>query len=44
MAIQQAEKEFGKPLDPKAWAVFKNGTPEERQAFQDKVFAKNLGE
>jgi hypothetical protein len=33
-AVEEAEAEFSKPIDPKAWAIFKGGTPEEREAFQ----------
>lgn len=36
-AIEEAEKEYGESIDPRAWAIFKNGTPEEQQAFQDEV-------
>jgi len=36
-AVEEAEKEFSKTIDPRAWAIFKNGTPEEREAFQDEV-------
>lgn len=39
-AIQEAEEEFSKRTDPRAWAIFKNGTPEEQEAFQDEVLRK----
>jgi hypothetical protein len=36
-AVEEAESEFSKKVDPRAWAIFKNGTPEEQDAFQDEV-------
>lgn len=36
-AIAEAEEEFGKTIDPGAWTIFKDGTPEEQEAFQDEV-------
>lgn len=39
-AIQEAEEEFSKTTDPRAWAIFKNGTPEEQEAFQDEILRK----
>jgi hypothetical protein len=36
-AVEEAEQEFGKKADPRAWAIFKDGTPEEQDAFQDEV-------
>lgn len=36
-AIEEAEQEFSKTVDSRVWAIFKNGTPEEREAFQDEV-------
>ena len=35
--IEEAEHEFSKAIDPRAWDIYKNGTPEERDAFQDEV-------
>jgi hypothetical protein len=32
-AVQQAYEEYGRGCDPRAWHVFRNGTPEEREAF-----------
>jgi hypothetical protein len=36
-AVEEAEKEFSKTVDPRAWSIFKDGTPEEQDAFQDEV-------
>ncbi len=36
-AVEEAEEEFSKTIDPRAWAIFKAGTREEREAFQDEV-------
>jgi hypothetical protein len=36
-AVEEAEQEFSKTIDPRAWSIFKNGTPEEQEAFQDEV-------
>lgn len=36
-AIREAEDKFSKATDPKAWAIFKNGTPAEQESFQDEV-------
>lgn len=36
-AVEEAEREFSKTVDPRAWTIFKNGTPEEQEAFQDEV-------
>jgi hypothetical protein len=36
-AINEAEEEYSKPVSPRAWSIFKNGTEEEWQAFQDEV-------
>jgi hypothetical protein len=36
-AAEEAEKEFSKTIDTRAWSIFKNGTPEEREAFQAEV-------
>ena len=36
-AIQESEEEFRKTTDPRAWAIFKSGTREERKAFQDEI-------
>jgi hypothetical protein len=35
--IQEAEEKFSKTTNPRAWAIFKNGTPAEQEAFQDEV-------
>jgi len=39
-AIQEAEEKFSKTTDPRAWEIFKNGTPEEQEAFQDEVLRR----
>jgi len=36
-AIDEAEQEYGKTIDPRAWSIFMDGTPEDRDAFQDEV-------
>jgi hypothetical protein len=36
-AVEEAEDEFSKTIDPRAWALFKDGTPEEQEAFQDEA-------
>jgi hypothetical protein len=36
-ACKEAEDEFAKTVDAEAWRVFRNGTPEERAAFQEEV-------
>ena len=36
-AVEKAEQEFSKTIDPRTWAIFKNGTPEEQEAFQEEV-------
>ena len=36
-AIEEAEQEFSKTIDPRAWAIFKNGTPEKQEAFREEV-------
>ena len=41
--IDQAYEEYGKKQDPRAWSVFLNGTPEEKEAFQDEIQQK-IGE
>ena len=33
--VDQAHEEYGRKQDPRAWAIFTNGTPEEKEAFQD---------
>jgi hypothetical protein len=35
--IDQAYEEYGKEQGPRAWSIFLNGTPEEREAFQKEV-------
>jgi len=35
--IDQAYEEYGKERDPRAWSIFLNGTPEEKEAFQDEI-------
>lgn len=35
--IDQAYEEYGKEQDPRAWSIFLNGTPEEKEAFQDEI-------
>jgi len=35
--------EYGKKQDARAWAIFLNGTPEEKEAFQDEIQQK-IGE
>ncbi len=37
-AINEALEEFGKKQDPRAWSVFRNGTPAERKQLQREVF------
>jgi hypothetical protein len=34
-AVDEAEEEYSKTVSPRAWSIFKNGTEEEREAFQD---------
>jgi hypothetical protein len=36
-AIQEAQREYNKKIDPRAWSIFQDGTPEERDAFQEEV-------
>jgi hypothetical protein len=36
-AIEEAEQEYSKKTAPRAWSIFKDGTPEERGAFQEEV-------
>jgi hypothetical protein len=36
-AILEAEQEYRKTIDPRAWSIFKDGTPEEQDAFQEEV-------
>jgi hypothetical protein len=36
-AVEEAENEFSKTIDPRAWSIFKNGTPAEQEAFQNEV-------
>lgn len=38
--IDQAYEEYGKEQDPRAWSIFLNGTPEEKEAFQDEIQQK----
>jgi hypothetical protein len=39
-AVEETEKEFSKTIDPRAWAIFKNGTPAEQEAFQDELLRR----
>lgn len=39
-ACKEAEDEFAKTVDARAWEVFRHGTPEERAAFQGEVQQK----
>lgn len=36
-AIEEAGQEYSKKTDPRAWSIFKDGTPEEQDAFQEEV-------
>jgi hypothetical protein len=36
-AIEEAEQKYSKTIDPRAWSIFKDGTPEEQDAFQEEV-------
>jgi hypothetical protein len=36
-AIEEAEQKYSKTIDPRAWGIFKDGTPEEQEAFQEEV-------
>jgi hypothetical protein len=36
-AIEEAEQEYSKKTYPRAWSIFKDGTLEERAAFQEEV-------
>src|SRR5271166_366008 len=38
--IDQAYKQYGKEQDPRAWSIFLNGTPEEKEDFQDEIQQK----
>ena len=38
--IDQAYEEYGKEQDPRAWSIFLNGTPEEKEAFRDEIQQK----
>lgn len=39
-AVKEAYDEYGKRLDAKAWNIFLNGTPEEREAFRKEIYAE----
>ena len=36
-AVEEAYDEFGKGCDPRTWRIFRNGTPEEREALRDEI-------
>ena len=36
-AVRDAENEFGKKQDPRAWAIFCHGTADECRSFRDKI-------
>jgi hypothetical protein len=36
-AVEEAEQKNSKTTDPRAWAIFMDGTPEEQEAFQAEV-------
>jgi len=36
-AIEEAEQKYRETIDPRAWSIFQDGTPEERDAFQEEV-------
>jgi hypothetical protein len=39
-AIQEVDAEFSKTIDPRGWAIFKDGTPEEQEAFQEEFLRR----
>jgi hypothetical protein len=42
-AIKACEREFSRKIDPKAWAIFKNGTPKQQEAFQRNLHERFRG-
>jgi hypothetical protein len=45
-SVEEAEQEFSKTIDPRAWAIFKDGTPESKRRFRTrfcKAFPKTAG-
>lgn len=36
-AMQEAQREYSKKIDPRAWSIFMDGTPEQQAAFQEEV-------
>ena len=42
-AVNEAYEEFGKGIDLRTWKIFREGTPEERQALQDEMAREMSG-
>jgi hypothetical protein len=43
-AFKQAEQEFAKGVDQRAWKIFREGTKEEQESFQEEVQKKLAGD